>query len=329
MTIKELAERVGVSPAMISRYLNNGYVSEENRAKIAAAIEETGFTPSRQARNLRTGKTSLVGVVVPKISTETIGRVTAGVEEVLGRQGYQMILGNTDNDASAELDYLRLFERYPVDGMILVATEVTPAHERFLRESKTPVVVIGQRVPGVNCVYHDDEGAAFELGRRVAEKRPGASAAMIWVTEKDRAVGIERRDGMLAGLATGGIEVPDARVRKAAFTTASGYEQTHLLLEDPATPALDLVCCATDLIAAGAMKAVLERYGEPAGTGNAPLVTGFGDNELAQAVSGGFPTVHLGNRTSGVRGAEALISLMENPRTMPASTMLGFRVVNA
>lgn len=327
MTIKELAERVGVSPAMISRYLNNGYVSEENRAKIAAAIQETGFTPSRQARNLRTGKTSLVGVVVPRISTATIGRVTAGVDEVLKQHGYQMLLANTDHDASLELDYLKLFERYPVDGLILVATEVTTAHESWLRKTSTPTVVVGQQVSGVNCVYHDDRGAARELGRRVGEAHPGAKVGLVWVSEKDRAVGVDRRDGLLAGLAEAGIDVPENRRRECDFRSESGYEGARSLLEDH--PDVGVICCATDVVAAGAMKAVYEKFGRPAGLDGAPVVTGFGDNELVQDVSGGFPTVHLGYRTSGVRGAGLLFSLMDNPKTMPASTMLGYRVVNA
>ena len=85
MTIKEIAQLAGVSSAAVSRYLNGGYVSEEKKEQIRKVIEETGYQPSAQARILRTKKACLVGVVVPKINSESIspchGRYRAGAFE--------------------------------------------------------------------------------------------------------------------------------------------------------------------------------------------------------------------------------------------------------
>ena len=78
-TIKDVAKIAGVSSAMVSRYLNDGYVAAEKRPLIAAAIMECGYRPSQQARNLRRGRSKLVGVVVPRINSESVARITAGV----------------------------------------------------------------------------------------------------------------------------------------------------------------------------------------------------------------------------------------------------------
>ena len=75
LNIIDIAKLAGVSKSTVSRYLNNGYVSEEVRKKIQKVIEETGFQPQRHAKGMRTKKTNLIGVIVPKISTETIARV--------------------------------------------------------------------------------------------------------------------------------------------------------------------------------------------------------------------------------------------------------------
>lgn len=144
MTIKEIAQLAGVSSAAVSRYLNGGYVSEEKKEQIRKVIEETGYQPSAQARMLRTKKASLVGVVVPKINSESISRITAGIESVLAERGYQMLLAGTDNTPAKEVEYLRLFENYPVDGIILVGTMFTAGHRKFLKETKVPGVVIGR-----------------------------------------------------------------------------------------------------------------------------------------------------------------------------------------
>ena len=97
MTIKEIAALAGVSSAAVSRYLNGGYISDEKKEQIKKVIEETGYHPSTQARILRTKRASLVGVVVPKINSESISRITAGIGQVLAARGYQMLLASTDN----------------------------------------------------------------------------------------------------------------------------------------------------------------------------------------------------------------------------------------
>ena len=100
MTINEIAQMANVSRATVSRYLNDGYVSEERRKRIARVIEQTGYVPSQQARTLRTGKTQFVGVIIPKISSESIAREVAGITSVLGASGYSTVLANTDRQRS-------------------------------------------------------------------------------------------------------------------------------------------------------------------------------------------------------------------------------------
>ena len=77
MNINEIARLAGVSRATVSRYLNDGYVSDEKKAVIRKVIEETGYQPSSQAQMLRTKKTKLVGVIIPKINSDTVGRMVA------------------------------------------------------------------------------------------------------------------------------------------------------------------------------------------------------------------------------------------------------------
>ena len=97
--MKDVAELAGVSSAAVSRYLNGGYISADKAERIKKAIELTGYVRSSQARALRTGFTKLIGVIVPKINSESVSRITAGIGQVLGRRGYQMLLANTDNAA--------------------------------------------------------------------------------------------------------------------------------------------------------------------------------------------------------------------------------------
>ena len=77
MNISDIAKMAGVSPSTVSRYLNNGYVSEEKKRVIRKVIDETGYAPLTSAQNLRNRKMNVIGVIVPKISSESISVLVA------------------------------------------------------------------------------------------------------------------------------------------------------------------------------------------------------------------------------------------------------------
>ena len=148
MNISEIAKLAGVSSAAVSRYFNNGYISEEKKEAIRKVVEQTGYRPSIQAQTLRTKKTKMIGVIVPKIASASIGKIVEGVLSVLNESGYQMLLAVTQNDPKKELEYLSAFNDKQVDGVILVATIFTPEHKRMLKKSSVPVVIVGQHLSG-------------------------------------------------------------------------------------------------------------------------------------------------------------------------------------
>ena len=355
MTIKEIASLAGVSSAAVSRYLNGGYVSEEKRAQIKKVIEETGYHPSAQARTLRTKRASLIGVVAPKINSESISRITEGIGNVLSAKGYQMLLATTDNNAKKEIEYLHLFEKYPVDGIILIGTMITAGHRKFLKNAKIPVVVTGQYTKYANCIYHDDYGAGKAMGKLAASLSCG-HVAYIGVTREDKAAGAAREDGFRAGLLAEGKELEEKYMRISAFRTDSGYDAAMSLLEEEND--IDVISCATDTIAAGAIKALhargmtlaaapkeraempAEQQGiagqqdtadqqDAASVGTREItVTGFGDNQMLKAATGGIPTVHFGYKTSGIRSAELLLDVIERGEKIPIEMKLGFQLID-
>lgn len=352
MTIKEIAQLAGVSSAAVSRYLNGGYISGEKKEQIRKVIEETGYQPSAQARTLRTKKACLVGVVVPKINSESISRVTAGIEQVLSARGYQMLLASTDNDPAKEITYLKLFENYPVDGIILIGTVITADHRKFLKSAEVPVVVVGQYTKYTNCIYHDDHGAGKAMGKLAAAKlkasvsdggspegKESGKVAYIGVTKDDKAVGTAREDGFRSGLKAEGAELEADYMRMSDFTMDGGFRAAMDLLEKH--PDIRIISCATDTIAAGAIEALLAYYKKDvpktvAGSGirmqyilahSDIQVTGFGDNQFLKAVTGGIPTVHFGYKTSGIRGAELLLDVIERGEKIPVEIKLGFQLL--
>ena len=185
MNINEIAEMAGVSRATVSRYLNNGYVSKEKREKIREVIEKTGYQPSTQAQTLRTRKTKLVGVILPKINSDSVSRMVAGISEILNKNNYRIILANTANQVEEELKYLALFQENQVDGVILIGTIFTKRHLKLISEYKVPIVILGQKLEGYACVYQDELHACQDLMEKMG--RTAKEIAYVGVTQKDEA----------------------------------------------------------------------------------------------------------------------------------------------
>lgn len=164
--------------------------------------------------------------------------------------------------------------------------------------------------------------------------------AYIGVSREDKAAGAAREDGFREGLKRSGKELKDGYYKVAEFTTESGYEKVLELLNEKHD--IDIISCATDTIAAGAIEAIHTYAGsqipknvEDTGSrfryileNTSIQVTGFGDNQLLKAVTGGIPTVHFGYKTSGIRGAELLLDVIERDESIPVEIKLGFRLAN-
>ena len=321
MDINQIAQMAGVSRATVSRYFNDGYVSQEKRAAIARVIKQTGYAPSRQAKGLRTGKSGLVGVIIPKINSASVSRMVAGITSVMNDAGYQILLANTDNDPEREVGFLRLFsERSKVDGVILVGTVFTPSHRAAIDALPVPLVVLDQVLSGYSCVFQDDVGAvrALTLHTLAHAARP----AYIGVLEADVAAGQHRREGFLAACAERGVAVPAECQLVSDFSVEGGYTACEQLLA-AGTP-FDALVCATDSIAYGALACLREqRHAVPGEV----QVAGAGDSELSQVVTPRLTTVHFHYKTSGAEAAKMLGGLMTGADSVPREVKMGFDVV--
>lgn len=300
MDINEIARRAGVSRATVSRYLNDGYVSEEKRALIAQIIAETGYVPSRHARQLRNGKTGLIGVIIPKINSQSVSRMVAGITETLEEGSYQTLLASTSNSPEREVQYLNILsQKNRVDGIILIATAITDAHRAAFDGLKVPLVVLGQHIEGCDCVYHDDYHASRDVTKIVL--RSAKTPAFIGAFHADEAAGRRRLEGFLAACAEAGVACDERLQLIGDFTMDSGYFCCEQILD--LEPDVDAIVCASDTMAFGALTCLRE-YGRR--VPEDVQVTGIGDSEFSRAVMPSLTTAHLYFKTSGTEAARLL-----------------------
>ena len=321
MDITTVAKLAGVSRATVSRYLNDGYVSDEKRRAIARVIKETGYIPSRQAKILRTGKTNLIGVIIPKINSASVSRMVAGLSSVFNESQYQMLLAYTDNRENKEIDYLRVFtEKDRVDGIILVGTILTPEHERALKNLRIPLIVLGQAFDGFSCVYHDDYHAVREITSHILNR--GTKPVYIGVTELDIAAGQSRHTGFLDACAEKNLEVPKKAQMESDFSVDSAYLACERLLD--VYPEVDTIVCASDSIAFGAITCLRE-FGRS--VPEDVQVTGVGDSDLSKVITPSLTTIHHHYKTSGMEAAKMLIGAMDKEDTIVRDIRMGYELL--
>lgn len=321
MNIAEIAKLAGVSSAAVSRYFNNGYISEEKREAIRAVVEETGYRPSVQAQTLRTKKTKAIGVIVPKIASASIGKIVEGVLSVLNQSGYQMLLAVTQNNPEKELEYLEALNDKQVDGVILAATIFTDEHKQVLEKMKVPVVIVGQNLSGYCCVYHDDYHAIYEMTRTFLEQGRNR-LGYIGVLHQDRAAGLERYHGYSRAVVEMGYEEMADCYVTADFTYESGYEKAKELLEK--NPKLNGIICATDTIAAGAMQYIQEQGIQMP---EQIRLSGLGDSVIARMSNPPMATIQYSYEKSGEMAVEMLLDLLTKKKAEVKKVVLGYSLV--
>ena len=305
MTIKDVASLAGVSPAAVSRYLNGGSLSEEKRQRIQETIEQTGYRPTVAAQMMRTGHQRQIGVLIPKIYSDAVVQVTEGITQYIQKYGYMSVLGVTHADEQKELEYLSIMEANRAAGIIVMGTGVTPRRIEAYKACGIPVVVAGQNISGIPCVYHDDFHAAQELTRRIIE-RGRKKLAYISVTDHDPQAGKERKRGVLSAYTEAGFAEKELLTAVADFSAESGYAAMQKLLERDTT--MDAVLCATDAIAFGAMRALHEAGLEP---GSDVSIAGIGDSWIDEYAMTPLTTARLFFKQSGEDAANMLLSTID------------------
>ena len=321
MNISEFAKEAGVSVSAVSRFFNDGYLSEDKRAAIEAALERTGYMPSYSARTIRTKVTKLVGVILPKLSSESISRVTEGISEVLSEDGFELLLVNTANDYKREITSLELFRQNRVDGVILLASVFTDLHRSLLSKMRVPTVIVGQQLKGFNCVCHNDLGAAYSMTKLMLDK--GAKRpAFIGANPEDKAAGRDRRSGFEKAVTEAGLNVDPKLCEIAQFSMDSGYEKAKLLFSGKKKP--DCLFCATDNIAAGAMLYCRENNISIPGD---VMIGAVGDSRMGKVLYVPLSSVHLHYKTAGCEGARMLLSEMKNGSEVHRILQLEYDIV--
>ncbi|MCX7946907.1 MAG: LacI family transcriptional regulator [Hydrogenophilus sp.] len=314
-TIREVAVRAGVSPSTVSHIINNTrFVAPETRERVLAAMAELNYRPNVLARSLRRGETRTLGLILPDSANPFFAEVARAIEDAAFRAGYNVILGNTENDLAREQVYVDVFVQKQVDGLIFVATgDQSPSLEELLR-LELPVVVVDRQLPGlhVDSVLTDNLQGGLMATRYLLSRgyrRIGCITGPSHLTPS-----AERVVGYRQALLEAGVAIDESLIRRGDFHPHSGYALTHELLRLAQPPAALFVC--NDMMALGALRALAEAgLRVPADC----AVVGFDDIELASYAHPPLTTIRQDKGALAETAVQFLVERIANP-SLPART---------
>jgi len=259
VTIKTIAKLAGVSPAAVSKALNGRTdIGEETRARIMEICREVGYTPNQAARSLVKKASSMLGLLIPDISTPIYPEIFKGLDAEAKRRGFNLFLCDTNRKADFERDYVRILMEHRACGIIVAPVGNDVSHILDQVRGSVPIIFIGGKVNDEmdNYVATDNR-----LGSQLAIEHLASlghvDIAMICdnygtKTKQDRIAGYEA--AMLSrGLAPRIIAAGSGHPEGMDY----GYLSMLALADEGRLPSA--LYTSSDMVALGVMKAAAER----------------------------------------------------------------------
>lgn len=314
--MKDIATLSGVTKSTVSRYFNGGYVKEETRKKIKEVIEKNDYEPNAFAQSLKAKESKIIGVIAPCLDSTVSSRIMMSIDEYLRKEGYTSLIINTDHDVNLELKNMQSLWRMKVDGIILIATQVSEAHKELSKKLDIPVVFVGQEYADGISIINDDYRAGYAIGEYIHDKGY-RDVLYIGVPKQDEAVGIHRRQGVYDGC---DLMVTNVETIEADFSFSTSYEKVRSVLKQRLP---QVIVCATDTMALGAFKAIQEvNLRVP----NDVALIGFGGYDISTLITPKLTTIKFDNATAGYLAAETMLKLIKD-QPVSSRQVIGYTFV--
>lgn len=221
VSLKDVANYLGVSTALVSYVINNkekeARVSEKMAKKIRKAVIKLNYQPNQIAKSLKSGRTNTIGLIVADISNPFFSSIARIIEDEAGKKGYVVIFGSNDESAEKSQDLLNVFLNRQVDAFIIAPAENTENQVEALQKAGLPVVLIDRYFPKVqvDSVHIDNFQAAYNAVEHLIKNGRKKIAMMAYDTSLPHMQ--EREKGYKAALKANGIRFKKEWLREASY----------------------------------------------------------------------------------------------------------------
>ncbi len=281
ITLKDLAGKLGIHPSTVSRVLHSdadvarGAASASTADRIRKLARELGYSPDPQATGLRTRRSRMLGVIVPRLSDLVLAIMYEGIEEAAAEAGYSAFVMNSRDDPEEQRRKTEIVLARRVDGLIIGDAHLDSVLLQELTDRRVPFVLMNRRVPGYPSATCDDVLGGELVADHLWDK--GHRDVAVIAGEPYASTAVDRTSGFVDRWRALGGRIPDSSVVWSRFDTAGGREATGALLANGRNHPT-AIFAVNDFAAIGAMGA-LRANGLTVGEDVA--LVGFNDTSLA------------------------------------------------
>ncbi|NLL31206.1 MAG: LacI family transcriptional regulator [Clostridiales bacterium] len=307
ITMKDIAEKVGVSKATVSMVINkkDSNISEETKKKIYDAIEEMGYIPNNIARGLNTKRSGSIGIIVPDISNPFFSELSKAVEDFANKLGYNVILCNSDNNVEKEKKYVELLISKLIDGIIFIPGQESKASANLLKLNNIPFVFVDRYING----FEDCPGVYFDNKQGVKDGieylyNKGKKNIVFVSGPKKIDVNKERLEGYKESMTEYGL-YKESLIFETTFSLEGGMEATNRIINE--CESVDAIFYCNDIMAIGGMKTLKRRkYKIPEDI----LIMGFDGIKLSRMIEPELTTIQQPIYSMGQQACKLIIDII-------------------
>ncbi len=313
-TLEDVAREAGVSPATVSRCLNNpGIVRPQLKAKVDAAIEKLDYVPHGAARSLASRRSRLIGAIFPSLDSALFGGTLEALQSEIADSGYTPVVASSNYDPEQERNHLRNMLASGIDALMLVGAAREASVYRLIRRRKVPYVLTW--VAGTDgthpCIGFDNRAAAAAVTRHLLDMGHRRFAMISGATaNNDRAAG--RLAGVQAALEERGLTLDPTRIITRPFGVEEGRAALRLLMAREPRPTA--IICGADPFAYGAL---LECQNLGLAVPDDLSITGFDDMWLSASLPPGLTTLRTPRNEMGTLAGRYMLSVLAGEETLP------------
>ena len=324
--MKDIANKTGLSLATVSRVFNNSdKVSPKTRNHVLKTAKELNFRPNKMASALRSGKSLTIGIVVPFIDRHVFSAAIRRMEEVFSAAGYSIIICQSHESATKEIEILENLKQLRIDGVIISVAEETQSVEPILsmKNLGTPVVLFDRSldIDSINSVIIHNFNGAYQATTHLIEQN---CKRIIHLAGND-SVGIfkERRRGFEAAMKDHGKEVSPESVLRFDNESEEGVEALKAQLTSSTPP--DGIVAHGDISALQAIQTIQDLG---LSIPNDVAIVGFGDSDFCPYTNPGLSSVSQRNEDVGKLAAQTMLKeLQEKEESVYTQQMLAPKVI--
>jgi LacI family transcriptional regulator len=324
ITMKDIAEKAGVSVNTVSRVLNNKPdISKQTRENVLRIAKELGYIKNITASSLRNNQTKIVGVILEDITNLFFAEVMKGMEAAARKYGYQLLLMNTQTDAKKQREAIQTLLERRVEGILITPTEDGLSDFERLSHINVPVVIVGRHIERLQLdeIHSDEVKGGYLATKHLLSK--GRKKILLINSIPENSAARMREEGYRKALREANVHLPeDYIIVSSEPNMEAGYHAVFKAIEKKLD--FDGIFCYNDMFAFGAMRA-LEELGKRVPQDVA--VVGYDDVAFASYYRPALTTIRINKFGMGFEAFKLLLQKLSGRRKKPKRVVLDVELI--